>query len=213
MDKRRSDLVGPKIGTAFRPPRLTPLYPPPLLCYTHSRGSLRSAPRAIPPFGLRIYLTNKDTPMSDYTFNRGTWSDGFTLDPAKQDEDLREHLARIGYDQRLTDFGTADVDCVEIYTSGDAFLAVVCPGSDRFYTVHLPDFPSLMMFLRDYAPAFTAMAQDYRQAALLRIAERTFRAEHGHDPDVVCETCDPRELERRARLRAEALERKRKPSP
>jgi hypothetical protein len=146
--------------------------------------------------------------MIDYTYTRGTWSDGSTLEPATQDEAVDEHLVRIGYRQRLTDFGMDAMDTVEIYTSGPSFIAVVSPGSQLCYSIHLPDFPSMMMFLRDYAPAFAAMAQDYRQAELLSIAKRTFRLQHGHDSEGVCERCDPREAERRARLREEAAKRK-----
>lgn len=130
-----------------------------------------------------------------YTFNRGTWEDSSPL--IGHDEDSYEdYLKRNGFSPSKTIFGVEYGSWIELYESGnETFLASVTPTGKSVFDVYLPDFPSLMMFLKDYGTAFSAHATSEYQLGALALSRRLFKATHGHSPDSYCEQCNTDPLE------------------
>ncbi|MGE6214005.1 hypothetical protein, partial [Comamonas aquatica] len=62
--------------------------------------------------------------------------------------------------------------------------------------VYLPDFPSMMMFVRDHAAAFSVETANSYQYEMLQIMQKFFQAVHGHDALNICKECDPHEWQR-----------------
>ena len=137
-----------------------------------------------------------------FTFNRGLWEDGHSLPEFSDIDDYEEYLRKIGYGPVKATFGFEVGGEIQIYESsnGDTFLASVTPLGGYGHEVLLPDFPSLMMFIKDYAVAFSAESSNFHQQQTLKLLEKLFQLHHGHDADSSCQQCDPVEWE--ARLRA-----------
>ena len=99
-----------------------------------------------------------------FTFNRGQWIDGNNLLQWQEAEDFDAYLQRNGYSSVATKFGSDSVEQIEIYESekNHSFYAAVTPTGNTVFEVYLPDFPSLMMFIKDYATPFSvASSSDY----------------------------------------------------
>ena len=94
-----------------------------------------------------------------FTFNRGSWEDGSPLSEWEEEdgEDFEDYLIRIGYHGNKTIFGHEDNSHFEIHETmdGGSFYCIATPLRSNSYDVFLPDFPSLMMFIRDYGTAFS----------------------------------------------------------
>lgn len=141
--------------------------------------------------------------MSRYTYTRGTWSDGTQLPEWTDNEEFREYLDRIGYRTLALTIGAEHGSSIEIYEArnGGSFYANVTPCGSNCYEVFLPDFPSLMHFMKEFGAVFSAIGIESDQRDLLNGFEKVFRAYHGHDAHSVCRECAPDEWERRARER------------
>jgi hypothetical protein len=131
--------------------------------------------------------------MSKFTFNRGTWEDGNPLPEWRDDEEFEEYLSRAGYGAYKTTYGDVESSQIEIYSASEnsTFYANVSPAGDLCYEVYLPDFPSLMMFLKDYSGIFSNASANSSLQQMLSLQEKLFRANHGHDAYVSCQECDP----------------------
>lgn len=131
--------------------------------------------------------------MHIFTFNRGTWEDGNPLPEWEDHEEFDDYLNRAGYQTYKTIYGNPDSGHIEVYAASknNRFYANVCPSGDICYEVYLPDFPSLMMFLKDYSPVFSTTSADSALQQMLALQEKLFRATHGHDGYVSCQVCDP----------------------
>lgn len=96
--------------------------------------------------------------MGNYTYNNGVWETGAAIQDWKEGEEFEDFLKKNKYSQKVTkSYGCEGLENLEIYSGiGDekSFLASVCPLGDEIYIVKLPDFPSLMMFLKDYSSFF-----------------------------------------------------------
>lgn len=131
--------------------------------------------------------------MSKFTFNRGTWEDGNPLPEWKDEEEFDAYLNRAGYRTYKTTYGDTESSQIEVYAASEnnTFYANVSPAGDLCYEVYLPDFPSLMIFLKDYSGIFsTASANDSLQQ-MLSLQQKLFHASHGHDAYISCQECDP----------------------
>jgi hypothetical protein len=139
-----------------------------------------------------------------FTFNRGTWEDGSPLPEWEDGEDSGSYLKRIGYLSSRTVFGHEDSGHIEIFEASDSktFYASVCPMGDAVYEVFLPDFPSYMIFMRDYGTAFASEATNISQQQMLVLLEKLFQAEHGHSVHNICAQCDPLAWEHRIKNRS-----------
>ncbi len=114
--------------------------------------------------------------MTEFTYFRGEWKETDTLPEHLDGEENRDWLLRCGFNPVPTQFGDEYGSNIEIYfKSRTSFLATVAI-SDYYYNVLLPDFPSLMMFIRDFAPAFllaeTCAIQEEMKSALETISEQ-----------------------------------------
>lgn len=134
-----------------------------------------------------------------FTYNRGSWSNECMITDWKDDEEFEDYLRRINFSTLPMDFGEEDSSQIQVYESenGNGFLANVCLSSGSIYEVYLPDFPSLMMFIKDHAAAFSAKSSNFLQKEMLNILEKFFQSEHGHNTYEVCHRCDPVEWNRR----------------
>lgn len=143
--------------------------------------------------------------MSGYTYNRGNWSDGIPLSEWHEDEDSGEYQKRIGYSTPTATFGHQDAGQIEIFESLSdlSYYAHVTPNGSRVFEVFLPDFPSMMMFIRDYATAFATESSNTTQQQTLDLLEKLFRLQHGHSSHAICPKCDPDAWEDRQRRQRE----------
>jgi hypothetical protein len=134
-----------------------------------------------------------------FAFDRGNWENQNSLPEWNPSEEFEDFLTRIGYSSVATTFGHEHGGQIAIYESkdGDSFYASVCPLGSTVYEVFLPDFPSLMMFLRDYSVAFSAESSNAAHNETLSVLEKLFRVYHGHAAYDVCKQCDPTEWDRR----------------
>lgn len=144
--------------------------------------------------------------MSGFTYKRGSWEDGMPLPQWEENENGDQYLERIGYTERTAVFGHEDAGNIEIYGSRSttSFYAHVCPMGGQVFEVFLPDFPSMMMFVRDHATAFAAEASNTTQQQTLDLLEKFFRSEHGHSSHAICPKCDPEAWEERQRRQKQA---------
>lgn len=134
-----------------------------------------------------------------FTYTRGSWSDGCVLADWSDDEDFEKYLQRLNFNHLPMEFGEQDTSQIQIYESenNEGFLAHVCLNGGRIYEVYLPEFPSLMMFIKDHAAAFSVNSANYFHKEMLNIIEKFFQSEHGHNAYEVCHLCDPVEWNRR----------------
>ncbi len=119
--------------------------------------------------------------MNNFTFNRGVWEDGHSLPEWLDNEEYNDYFERIGYGAEIS-FGHEFGSEIEIYESSDSkktFLASVCPTGNTCFQVFLPDFPSVMMFIRDYATAFDTQSLNISQQEILTLLEKSFQLQHG----------------------------------
>ena len=157
--------------------------------------------------------------MSDYTYNRGEWLDGTELPQWIDNESLDDYLKRTGYSEcfKFRENCMAE-DMAVIYKKNDAmaWFADICMDCDISFFVFLPDFPSMMMFTKDYAPAINLIANSYEQNDIKKMLEKLFYAYHGHYAEENCYQCNPRYMEEMSRWRqeraAKKLEREKKES-
>jgi hypothetical protein len=132
--------------------------------------------------------------MSGFTYNRGNWSDGMPLAEWDEDEDGGEYQKRIGYcTTPAATFGHEHAGQIEIFehSSDKSFYAHVCPNGAQVFEVFLPDFPSMMMFIKDYAAAFATESSNTTQQQTFDLLEKLFRVQHGHSSHAICAKCDP----------------------
>lgn len=141
--------------------------------------------------------------MSRFTFRRGQWEDGSALPEWQNDEEFDAYLRRIGYTSSKISIGSEYSAELEIYESSDgsSFYANVSPSGGSCYEVFLPDFPSLMIFLKDLAPAFSGIAMNNLQQELSALHEKFFQLYHGHSALNICEKCDPEGWKKLADMR------------
>lgn len=142
--------------------------------------------------------------MSSFTFKRGIWSEGAGVLEINEEEDFSDYLKRIKYSVTKFTFGEEEEgSLIEIHESEEsgAFLACVTLG-EKWYLVAIPDFPSVMMFIRDFGTPFATEASNFSQRESLRIQEKLFHAEHGHYSYLACDKCDPRAAEQERKFSA-----------
>lgn len=131
--------------------------------------------------------------MNRFTFNRGTWENDNPLPAWGDDEDSTEYLKRLGYSSRAAFYGDEHGGQLDIHESSknNSFFAQVCPNGGSVYEVYLPDLPSMMIFIRDYAATFSAESANVSQQQILELLEKLFRVQHGHHASAICAQCDP----------------------
>jgi hypothetical protein len=132
--------------------------------------------------------------MFRFTYTRGEWSDGIALPESIEDEDFSVYLGRIGYASSKLCIGSEHESVIEIYESTDrsSFYASVSPLGESCYDVFLPDFPSLMHFLKEFGSVFSALVIAGDQRETISLMERLFRIYHGHGIHELCQECDPK---------------------
>lgn len=150
--------------------------------------------------------------MRKFTFTRGQWTDGHSL-PEWEDDGTEDHSAyvrRIGYSSMPCGIETPDMTdpVFEAYShnTDETFLAFISPDRSSIYEVYLPDFISLMMFLKDYAPALGALESAANQVEIVETLRKLFLLYHGHESYKPCPRCSPLEWKQNE----EAAERRRK---
>jgi hypothetical protein len=171
---------------------------------TRFRGRLSSTLGLTSHKATSLTNINQETRMR-FIFNRGIWEDSNSLPEWQDNEDFSDYLMRIGYSTVKSIFGHEHGSQIEIYESSDgrSFYASVCPSGNSVYDVLLPDFPSLMMFIREYATAFSSESSNFSQQEILNLLEKFFHLYHGHPARSICPKCDPVGWEESVRAREE----------
>ena len=148
--------------------------------------------------------------MTRFTFNRGNWEDGNNLPAWGENEEFEDYLKRIGYSGSKLSIGDEDSSEIEIFesTDGKTFYSNISPSGSTCFEVFLPDFPSLMMFIKDHGSAFSTHATNGLQQEILSVLEKFFQIEHGHPAHNICEVCDPKGWERNVQFQAARRKRK-----
>lgn len=144
--------------------------------------------------------------MFRFTYSRGQWSDGIDLPEWGEGEEFDSYLERLGFSPSKMTIGWEHGSCIDIYENdaSKSFLASVSPRGTTCYEVLLPDFPSLMMFMRDFGPTFAALNVESDLSEIRNVIDKFFRATHGHDASDICRECAPYEWAARQRRREEA---------
>ena len=148
-----------------------------------------------------------------WMYKRGTWEE--TEDPLVWEEgDAWETvLDRAGYEKQaeagFSGIGSSSWD-IEVYKKKDdsSYLASVCYNSSDIETIVLPDYPSLLMFLREFAPFLTLESILFELDELRTMGDKAFQAWHGHDYAMMCHFCDPVGWERDKQRKREQAEKK-----
>lgn len=145
-----------------------------------------------------------------WKYYRGEWTE--IEDPLawKESEEWETVLSRAGYyDFPSLAFGNAYPGAQLYVKKGDAIPYLITFNlSDSVEHVYIDDIPSLMQWLRDYAPLFSLPQIADRQEELLKLFGRAFRAWHGHDYIDVCLRCDPIEYRKLQEFHQRRMEKK-----
>jgi hypothetical protein len=152
-----------------------------------------------------INKTGKDMRFLKYT--RGEFSEDDTLPECDDIEDWSDYPTTAGFDSFGTRLGDEDGGSFKIHASkkGRSYLVDFSLTGNEWEFIHIPDFISMMMFLRDFGPIIelSALREDINQMKTL--TERTFRKYHEHEVSVVCKECDPLEFRDREKWVRERL--------
>ena len=146
--------------------------------------------------------------MKAWKYSRGNWIETEFPFEWNDGENLPDALKRADYGTEDLRVGSDFWNCIRAYTKkGKTIYPVLLDvnplGDAGGEMVVVDDFPSLMMFLRDYAPLFSLSSIEYRIEEIEQTIDRAFRAWHGHAASDVCRECDPWAMELRRRLREE----------
>lgn len=151
----------------------------------------------------------------DYTYRLGILEEGADLPEWQNDEEFDSWLTRCGFYNFGDLIGDGESTHMEIYSScherQERWLIEISPNSSRSSLILIPDFPSYLMFMKDYAPIFGAFATSETITELMRLMKKLFQAWHGHDSFDICPECDPSGWEQRQerhRLAREARHKK-----
>ncbi|CAN7327524.1 hypothetical protein LJR143_001639 [Pseudoxanthomonas sp. LjRoot143] len=133
--------------------------------------------------------------MSRHTYSMGTWTKGSTAPDWDENEDFSAYIARIGYSQIMHRFGHEHGASIEIHnsTDGERFYASVSHDGSSVYEVFIPDFPSLMLFLKDFGSAFAVFGIESHQEETRAMLDKLFNVYHGHNAYDICSQCAPTE--------------------
>lgn len=136
--------------------------------------------------------------MRKFTYNRGAWEEGHSLPKKMENENKNDYLARMGYLTNSVSYGAKYGGRLEIFEKreNDVFFAFISPTGQTSFEVLIPDFPSYMLFIKDYGGSIAAAGTDATQKEIMETLAKLFRAEHGHHWDEVCHHCDPKGWER-----------------
>jgi len=131
--------------------------------------------------------------MNKFTFNRGIWEKGQELPEQMENEEHFDYLERVGYSTNSVSYGTEGRERLEIFENqaNHTFFALISPTGQKSFKVYIPDFPSYMLFIKDYGSSFAANGADSTQKEIMETLGKLFRAEHGHDWSEMCHLCDP----------------------
>lgn len=131
--------------------------------------------------------------MYRFTYTRGAWSDGMTLPEIGDDEQHLEYMERVGFNPMHHKLGVEHGSEIQLFESSrdGSYFAVVQPTGNTTYDVLISDFPSLMMFLKDFGAAFGTQDIQSQLQDLNECARKLFQAYHGHSVDRLCKQCDP----------------------
>lgn len=131
--------------------------------------------------------------MAKFTYNRGTWDVGSVLPIWEDHENGDEYVERLHYSTSPTRFGHPHGSQIEVYESmvNDSFLALVTLGSGSVHEVYLPDFPSMMEFIKDHGAGFSTDSINTILHNLSEVMDKLFQAQHGHPSHDICSKCNP----------------------
>ena len=133
--------------------------------------------------------------MNDkFTFDMGVWTEGHPLTLPDDIDGYVACLQAIGYgvgDSDIHYYGSQYEGILTVYKheSDGTYLLDVEPMQDDFREVYIPNFPSLLMFLKDFAHVFTTKTMQTDLSELRELVDRLFHAYHGHVSWEKCNQC------------------------
>jgi hypothetical protein len=152
--------------------------------------------------------------MIDFTFENGIWKKGSPLSEDGYDDiNWDDCVSKLGYELiNYTRFGDefSSNAIIRKHKTNDSSLAEVAIFYEEYKVVYIPDFPSLMIFVRDFCSSFSLSYLQRAQEELNSSVNKIFRAYHGHDSNEICRECDPVEFNRRIQENKEYLEYRKK---
>ncbi|MDD4985439.1 MAG: hypothetical protein PHQ43_06570 [Dehalococcoidales bacterium] len=145
--------------------------------------------------------------MKVWKYHQGEWTEIDEPFTWNEGEDFTVFLQRSGY-YHFPDLTFGDNTYhAELFTRLDdkpPYLVVFSLTSGTCDYVYIYDVPSLMQWLRDYAPVWLLSQMACQQEEQMTLLGRAFQARHGHSYENVCPDCDPAKWEKRQARRARA---------
>jgi hypothetical protein len=147
-----------------------------------------------------------------WEYTRGNWEEIDNPLDELQETDFTAEMRRAGYGKEGIHGSAQEYEpSLELYRETQStaithrypFLVWVSLSGDRFDPVFLPDLPSILMFLRDFAPLVHQQSKEFRAQLLETAVRKAFHAWHEHDVEEICALCDPDGMEARRRAREE----------
>lgn len=144
----------------------------------------------------------------EYTYNRGEWIETNELPEWQDGTDFNDLLTLAGFERyrEVVIGGRDELDPqIAIYRSvkGGRALATVCLDGDTLDLILLPDLPSKLMFMKEFAALAQHNVVHEAIEEVVGMAKKLFRAYHGHYHDEHCRHCDPVEFDEAQERRRE----------
>jgi hypothetical protein len=129
--------------------------------------------------------------MKAWKYKNGQWES--IEDPLPDIDDWEEALKQGGFVKASVTWGGQFGQHVELYMSKDEEPPYMVSFDlvDVCRNVYFDDMPTLMQWLKEYTPIFTALEVEALLDDITAMTRKLFRALHGHDADQVCPECDP----------------------
>jgi hypothetical protein len=146
-------------------------------------------------------------------FDRGEWKNGSPLPDYLDDECFDAWRVRTGFNKSFSLSDNSYYDEMAIIYDNEVtgtYLAEICLDGCNINMVYLPDYPSMMMFIKDYSPAILAIEASSKINDINNILGKLFYAYHGHYSTSTCYSCDPMEMARNESMRRKREEKNNK---
>ncbi|NOT10988.1 MAG: hypothetical protein HOP23_03995 [Methylococcaceae bacterium] len=128
---------------------------------------------------------------NEFTFNRGEWLKTDTLPDRLDDEAFDSWRSRAGIGECVTHLGHGSlVLCMYEVTGTGSYFSELCLDGVNVEHAVMANLPSMLMFIKDYAPlVYQALTHDW-QHEVKRYLGTAFTVWHGHSIDRLCKQCD-----------------------
>ena len=137
--------------------------------------------------------------MIIHKFDLGSWSEHQGIPDWTEGTNFDDWLKLTGFVNKRLTLGDPDGAFLTVYGHPEntiEFLIESCFDSSEIDYIFAPNFPSMMVFLKDYSHIVFGVNEMYYINDATEIAHKSFQAAHGHSPYSICERCSPDEYRR-----------------